>query len=81
MAKLLTRLNYNECAYSYDMDFSDGEIRLKTSIANEVIQRGEVGALKDPLIAGARVVLNGFDAILSVVLGLKTAEDACPMEE
>jgi len=76
MAKLLTRLNYRECEFSYDMDFEDGEIRLKTSIATDVVLRENVEALQDPLTAGARIVLKGFDSILGVALGLKTAEEA-----
>lgn len=80
MAKLLIRLNYDEEEHTYVMDYGDGEILLKATLASEAVLQGDVERFRDFMSSGVPIVQKGFDAVLSVALGIKTAEEACQKE-
>ena len=53
---------------------------LKATLASEAILQGDVERFRDFMSSGVPIVQKGFDAVLSVALGIKTAEEACKKE-
>lgn len=82
LAELLTRINYGLSLGNFEMDFSDGEIRFKTSAdlsgSQQLIEL--IGNLLNPNFAAMDMYLPALEAVrdgrLSVLDALDSVEDA-----
>ncbi len=74
MAEIMMRVNYTLFFGSYEMDFSDGEIRFKTSLIYEDIELTD--KILEHIIKGNIVTLDTyFELFNSFISGKTTLED------
>lgn len=75
LAKLLTLINYGLMIGNFEMDFNDGEVRYKVATnCKECIPSKSV--VEDSMMIPAVMFEQYGDAILDVMFGYKTADEA-----
>lgn len=75
MAEFLTRVNYGLKIGNFEMDFKDGEIRYKTSIAVEG-DRLTSPLVRELVCHNLSIMDNYFPGIMKVIYGGMSPEDA-----
>ena len=75
LSKLLTMINYGLLIGNFEMDFSDGEVRYKIATnCKDCIPSQSI--IEDSMMIPAVMFEQFGDAILDVMFGYKTAEEA-----
>lgn len=80
VSEFLTRVNFGIYVGNFEMDFSDGEIRFKSSVpcADNIPTHDQI---EQSLFYGISTVKRYANGLLSVMLGLADAEKAYELSE